>query len=114
MQALHNVTTLTRATTVSAFQTLSYISEGCIFIYLGLDTLDPIKWQVCRVLHGPTRYSLRSHGCGVLCLQRLQHPSGLLQNPETSRQLCDRSHCTIPSRWQPHSLCGKHAYRSAA
>ncbi len=46
MQALHNVTTLTRATTVSAFQTLSYISEGCIFIYLGLDTLDPIKWQV--------------------------------------------------------------------
>ena len=49
MQALHNVTTLTRATTVSAFQTLSYISEGCIFIYLGLDTLDPIKWQVCRV-----------------------------------------------------------------
>jgi hypothetical protein len=46
VQALHNVTTLTRATTVSAFQTLSYISEGCIFIYLGLDTLDPIKWQV--------------------------------------------------------------------
>ena len=51
MQALHNVTTLTRATTVSAFQTLSYISEGCIFIYLGLDTLDPIKWQVSRMLH---------------------------------------------------------------
>lgn len=43
--ALHNVTTLTRATTVSAFQTLSYISEGCIFIYMGMDTLDPIKWK---------------------------------------------------------------------
>src|SRR4051794_31565231 len=47
LQALHNVTTLTRATTVSAFQTLSYIAEGCIFIYVGLDTLDPIKWKVC-------------------------------------------------------------------
>ncbi len=46
LQALHNVTTLTRATTLSAFQTLSYISEGCIFIYVGLDTLDPIKWRV--------------------------------------------------------------------
>lgn len=46
MQALHNVTTLTRATTVSAFQTLSYISEGCIFIYMGMDTLDPVKWSV--------------------------------------------------------------------
>ena len=59
MQALHNVTTLTRATTVSAFQTLSYISEGCIFIYLGLDTLDPIKWQVRRFNSG---HSVHSHG----------------------------------------------------
>lgn len=54
-QALHNVTTLTRATTVSAFQTLSYISEGCIFIYMGMDTLDPIKWKV--------RSELRRHNC---------------------------------------------------
>ena len=35
-------------TTVSAFQTLSYIAEGCIFIYVGLDTLDPLKWKVRR------------------------------------------------------------------
>ena len=42
------MTTLTRATTVAAFQTLSYIAEGCIFIYMGLDTLDPIKWKVRR------------------------------------------------------------------
>lgn len=49
-QALHNVTTLTRATTVSAFQTLSYISEGCIFIYMGMDTLDPVKWRVRKLI----------------------------------------------------------------
>lgn len=68
VQALHNVTTLTRATTVSAFQTLSYISEGCIFIYLGLDTLDPIKWQVCRVLHGKLHDTLCSPMAVVSCV----------------------------------------------
>ncbi len=49
-QALHNVTSMTRVTTVSAFQTLSYIAEGCIFIYVGLDTLDPLKWKVLTAL----------------------------------------------------------------
>ncbi len=44
--ALHNVTSMSRVTTVSAFQTLSYVSEGAIFIYVGMDTLDPLKWQV--------------------------------------------------------------------
>lgn len=44
--ALHNVSSLSRVTTVSAFQTLSYVSEGAIFIYVGLDALDPIKWRV--------------------------------------------------------------------
>ena len=44
--ALHNVSSLSRVTTVSAFQTLSYVSEGAIFIYVGMDTLDPVKWQV--------------------------------------------------------------------
>ncbi|KAK9825253.1 hypothetical protein WJX74_003416 [Apatococcus lobatus] len=43
--ALHNVTSMSRVTTVSAFQTLSYVSEGAIFIYVGMDTLDPLKWQ---------------------------------------------------------------------
>ena len=45
--ALHNVNSLSRVTTVSAFQTLSYVSEGAIFIYVGMDALDPIKWKVC-------------------------------------------------------------------
>lgn len=44
--ALHNVNTQSRVTTVSAFQTLSYVSEGAIFIYVGMDALDPIKWRV--------------------------------------------------------------------
>ena len=48
--ALHNVSSLSRVTTVSAFQTLSYVSEGAIFIYVGMDTLDPLKWQVAVLL----------------------------------------------------------------
>ena len=48
--ALHNVSSLSRVTTVSAFQTLSYVSEGAIFIYVGMDTLDPLKWQVLQLL----------------------------------------------------------------
>lgn len=35
-----------RTTTIYAFHTLSYISEGVIFVYCGLDALDPLKWQV--------------------------------------------------------------------
>ena len=46
--ALHNVSSMSRVTIVSAFQTLSYVSEGAIFIYVGMDMLDPIKWKVCR------------------------------------------------------------------
>lgn len=49
--ALHNVSSLSRVTTVSAFQTLSYVSEGAIFIYVGMDTLDPLKWQVHTSAH---------------------------------------------------------------
>ncbi|KAK9803320.1 hypothetical protein WJX73_001939 [Symbiochloris irregularis] len=48
--ALHNVSSLSRVTTVSAFQTLSYVSEGAIFIYVGMDALDPIKWKNTVVL----------------------------------------------------------------
>ena len=38
---------------VRATQTLSYVSEGAIFLYVGMDTLDPLKWKArpawCRV-----------------------------------------------------------------
>ncbi len=46
--ALHNISSQSRTTTIYAFQTLSYISEGAIFLYCGMDTLDPIKWQVSQ------------------------------------------------------------------
>ena len=35
-----------RVTLVRSCQTLSYVSEGAIFIYVGMDTLDPLKWKV--------------------------------------------------------------------
>ena len=44
--ALHNVSPTGRVTTINAFRTLSYLCEGIIFIYVGMDTLDPGKWTV--------------------------------------------------------------------
>ncbi|KAK9819478.1 hypothetical protein WJX81_001339, partial [Elliptochloris bilobata] len=43
--ALHNVSAPARVTLVRATQTLSYVSEGAIFLYVGMDTLDPLKWK---------------------------------------------------------------------
>lgn len=45
--ALHNISAPARVTLVRSCQTLSYVSEGAIFIYVGMDTLDPLKWKVC-------------------------------------------------------------------
>ncbi|KAK9823397.1 hypothetical protein WJX72_002484 [[Myrmecia] bisecta] len=42
--ALHNISKQQRAATVSAFETLSYLAEGSIFVYVGLDAFDPLKW----------------------------------------------------------------------
>ncbi len=44
--ALHNISAPARVTLVRSCQTLSYVSEGAIFIYVGMDTLDPLKWKV--------------------------------------------------------------------
>ena len=44
--ALHNVSREGRETTMNAFKTLSYLAEGMIFIYVGMDALDPLKWKV--------------------------------------------------------------------
>jgi len=43
--ALHNVSREGRETTMNAFKTLSYLAEGMIFIYVGMDALDPLKWK---------------------------------------------------------------------
>lgn len=47
--AMHNLTKTQRAACMSAFETLSYFSEGSIFVYVGLDCLDPATWKVGAV-----------------------------------------------------------------
>lgn len=44
--ALHNVSPEGRHATMTGFRTASYLAEGIIFIYVGMDALDPLKWQV--------------------------------------------------------------------
>ncbi len=44
--ALHNITKQQRAAVMSFFETISFMSEGSIFVYVGLDALDPLKWKV--------------------------------------------------------------------
>ena len=102
--ALHNVSSMSRVTIVSAFQTLSYVSEGAIFIYVGMDMLDPIKWKVCRapstnapesatpmqIHEGPWHVIAVAHRCmrciglrigQCSCLFRMLHKSSTRRNP---------------------------------
>lgn len=44
--AMRNISKQQRAATLSLFETLSFLSEGSIFVYVGLDALDPQKWEV--------------------------------------------------------------------
>jgi len=44
--ALTNISPSGRATTLNAFKTLAYVSEGVVFIYVGMDALSPSKWKV--------------------------------------------------------------------
>lgn len=44
--ALHNISEEGRGATLTGFRTASYLAEGIIFIYVGMDALDPLKWQV--------------------------------------------------------------------
>eukprot|EP00879_Flechtneria_rotunda_P020154 GHRR01021195.1.p1 GENE.GHRR01021195.1~~GHRR01021195.1.p1 ORF type:complete len:511 (+),score=207.14 GHRR01021195.1:167-1699(+) len=43
--AFHNVSEEGRNVTMVAFKTASYLAEGIIFIYVGMDALDPLKWK---------------------------------------------------------------------
>lgn len=38
--------------TLDAFHSLSYVCEGLVFIYVGLDALDPIRWKVRQPARG--------------------------------------------------------------
>ena len=80
--AMHNLSKTQRAATMSAFETLSYFSEGSIFVYVGLDALDPAQWKVCGDPHSCA--APRMWGCTVLS-DRAVHPgcghlAGLLQS----------------------------------
>ena len=43
---MRNISKQQREATLSLFETLSFLSEGSIFVYVGLDALDPQKWEV--------------------------------------------------------------------
>jgi NhaP-type Na+/H+ or K+/H+ antiporter len=43
--ALQHVNPRSRAALLNAFATLSYLLEGFIFLYVGRDALDPVKWS---------------------------------------------------------------------
>ena len=43
--ALQHVNPRSRAALLNTFATLSYLLEGFIFLYVGRDALDPVKWS---------------------------------------------------------------------
>ena len=45
--ALYNVPREIRKATRHTAEVFSYMCEGAIFLYVGLDTIDPVTWQVC-------------------------------------------------------------------
>lgn len=63
--ALHNVSPEGRHATMTGFRTASYLSEGIIFIYVGMDALDPLKWQVGGWRAGWLGGRRLWHACGV-------------------------------------------------
>jgi NhaP-type Na+/H+ or K+/H+ antiporter len=48
--ALQHVSRTSRAALLNAFATLSYLLEGLIFLYVGRDALDPVKWANARFM----------------------------------------------------------------
>jgi NhaP-type Na+/H+ or K+/H+ antiporter len=44
--ALYNVPREMRRATKHTAELFSYMGEGAIFLYVGLDTIDPVTWQV--------------------------------------------------------------------
>lgn len=44
--ALYNVPREMRKATRHTAEVFSYMCEGAIFLYVGLDTIDPVTWQV--------------------------------------------------------------------
>ena len=104
--ALHNISAPARVTLVRSCQTLSYVSEGAIFIYVGMDTLDPLKWKVgaLHCIHGSAPL------CMALPLQYIVVPSQAAAEflPEQNRAILhwDEAHGL------PVMLCGFNQLRN--
>lgn len=67
---------------VRATQTLSYVSEGAIFLYVGMDTLDPLKWKVRPHVNRPAPMrarTFRMHSSGM-CVLVLSMSETLLEH----------------------------------
>ena len=44
--AMYNIPRATRRATRHTAEVFSYLCEGAIFLYVGLDTIDPVTWEV--------------------------------------------------------------------
>ncbi|MEW5304711.1 MAG: hypothetical protein WDW36_007303 [Sanguina aurantia] len=87
--ALPTMSATGRATTLTTFNTLSHLSEGIIFIYVGLDSLDPAKWHASYPLE---LMWLLLVMCGVLLAARACAviPLTLLHNAWSGQRLRTR------------------------
>ena len=83
--AMHNITKAQRAGTMSAFETLSFLSEGAIFVYVGLDALDPMKWKV--------RMHLLHNSASMLCITTLWYIFGQCSINRLSLHITSHSTC---------------------
>lgn len=69
--ALSNCSAPGRAATLDAFRTLAWVAEGMVFIWVGMDCLDPRKWKVgvvgVQLLHYVNwyMYKLGSKPCEI-------------------------------------------------
>lgn len=57
--AMHNISKQQKEATLHLFETLSFLSEGSIFVYVGLDALDPQKWEVSVQLKSLPKWALQ-------------------------------------------------------
>ena len=65
--ALYNVPREIRKATRHTAEVFSYMCEGAIFLYVGLDTIDPVTWQVRSAALGCDVLCYAVLCCAVLC-----------------------------------------------
>lgn len=70
--AMPNISKQQRAAVLSTFETLSFLSEGSIFVYVGLDALDPQKWAVRFSHYSLTRQIRHCNQLISICRQKFK------------------------------------------